>query len=247
MRTLAVLGCAGLLTISIVVACAGDDAKHVRNGEGGSAGRGDGGAAGLGQGAGENEPSLAGGGAGAGAASGGAGAVTSGGVPGSSGDGGMSAAALGGAGAGGGAAVVCEREVDMNYQCATVAADWAPVWNSVPGRFELDVSSLPFPIESGTVSYFVNNDDFQECGTVDVQVIGDTVYAPVTIANINLTPTDVRISTFALMDVCGNRRDFDPRGAPACNDLRAEVGFGTSALACSTRLDGTCPEVCLGE
>ena len=172
--------------------------------------------------------------------------MTSGGVAGSSGDGGMSTA-LGGAGAGGGGgggAVVCEREVDTNYQCTDVEANWAPAWNSLQSRFELDVSSLPFPIASGTVSYFVNNADFQECGTVDVQVSGDTVYAPVTIANVKLTPVGARISTFALMDVCGNRRDFDPRGAPACHDLRGEVGFGTTALACSTRLDGTCPEVC---
>ena len=126
-----------------------------------------------------------------------------------------------------------------------VEADWAPVWVSVPGRFEFDVSSLPFPIASGTVSYFVNNADFQECGTVDVQVSGDEVYAPITITNVKLTPTDVRISTFALVDVCGNRHDFDPRGAPACHDLRGEVGFGTTALACSTRLDGMCPEACV--
>ena len=165
-----------------------------------------------------------------------------GGVPGSSGDGGTTAAP-GGAGAGGAAA--CERTVDTNYQCTQVEADWAPVWVSVPGRFEFDMSSLPFPIASGTVSYFVNNDDFQECGTVDVQVSGDTVYAPVTIQNLSLTPTDVRVSTFAFVDVCGNRHDFDPRGAPECHDLRGEVGFGTSALACSTLRPSTCPEACV--
>lgn len=133
----------------------------------------------------------------------------------------------------------------MNYACTEVQANWAPAWNSLQSRFELDVSSLPFPIASGTVSYFVNNADFQECGTVDVQVSGDAVYAPVTIQNVKLSPTDAKISMFTLIDVCGNHRDFDPRGAPACNDLRASVGFGTTALACNTRLDGTCPAACI--
>lgn len=91
-------------------------------------------------------------------------------------------------------------------------AAWAPVWNTLQARFELNVSSLPFPIASGTVSYFVNNADFQECGTVDVQVSGGMVFAPVTINNLSLVPTNVRISTFSLMDVCGNRRDFCSAG-----------------------------------
>lgn len=143
-----------------------------------------------------------------------------------------------------GGTVQCDR-VDTNYTCAQVEADWAPVWNTLPGRFELDVSSLPFPIESGTVSYFVNNADFQECGTVDVQVSGNKVYAPVTIENLNLVPTNVRLSTFSLVDVCGNHRDFDPRGVPNCSDLRGSGNFGSWVLACNTRAAATCPEACI--
>ena len=140
--------------------------------------------------------------------------------------------------------VQCDR-VDTNYTCAQVEADWAPVWNTLPGRFELNVSSLPFPIASGTVSYFVNNDDFTECGTVEVQVSGDMVYAPITIANVKLVPTDIRLSTFSLVDVCGNHRDFDPRGVPNCSDLRGSGNFGSWALACNTRAAATCPEACI--
>ncbi|HEX2874367.1 MAG TPA: hypothetical protein VHP33_24100 [Polyangiaceae bacterium] len=247
MRTFAALGLVGVVVASIVVACAGDDAKHVRDGDGGGAGRGDGGVAGLGQGAGENEPTL--GGAGAGAAGGGAGAATSGGAggaTGTSGEGGMGAAAPGSDGGAGGA-IACEREVDQNYTCAQVEADWAPVWNTLQSRFEFDVSSLPFPIANGTVSYFVNNADFTECGTVDVTVSGSMVYAPVTITNVKLSPTDVRVSMFSLNDVCGNHRDFDPRGVPNCNDLRGSGNFGSWALTCSTRFDATCPEVCVNQ
>jgi hypothetical protein len=244
MRTFAALGLAGMVVTSIVVACAGDDAKHVRNGEGGGAGQAEGGAAGLGQGAGVS------GGAGGIAATGGAGAAASdgglGGVLEVGGNGGAAASAPVDGGAGGMSPIQCDR-VDTNYTCAQVEADWAPVWNTVPGRFELDVSSLPFPIESGTVSYFVNNADFQECGTVDVQVSGDTVYAPITIANVKLVPTNIRLTTFSLVDACGNRRDFDPRGAPNCSDLRGSGNFGSWVLACNTGVAGICPEVCLGE
>lgn len=248
MRTFALLGCVGMVVTSIVVACAGDDAKHVRNGDGGGAGRGEGGAAGVGHGGGEANPTQ--GGAGAGAVTGGAGAVTGGGGAGGahepSGEGGTGAPAPGSDGGSGGA-ITCEREVDQNYACTEVETAWAPVWNSLQARFELDVTSLPFPIASGTLSYFVNNADFQECGTVDVQVNGNLVYAPITITNVKLSPTNARITTFSLIDVCGNHRDFDPRGVPNCNDLRGSGNFENWALTCNTRAAAICPEVCLGE
>jgi len=242
MRSFAALGCAGLVVVSIVVACAGDDAKHVRAGDGGGAGRDEGGAAGLGHGGGKGDPMLGGAGATTGGARVGGGGM--GGVPEISGEGGTGAPAPGSDGGAGGA-VACEREVDQNYTCVEVEADWAPVWNTLQRRFELNVSSLPFPIARGTVSYFVNNADFQECGAVEVQVTGDFVYAPVTINNVGLTPTNARISTFSLVDVCGNHRDFAPQGAPQCNDLRGDGFSGSWPLTCNTRSDANCPAACI--
>jgi len=131
---------------------------------------------------------------------------------------------------------------NFTYQCGEVETLWAPQWSNTLDRFELDVSNLPFPIASGTVSYFYADADFAPCGTVDVQVSGDTVTASP--GNL-FSPVSVRISTFALVDVCGNHHDFDPTGAPACNDLRGSgTGFGSYALACSSRFDSSCPEVC---
>ncbi len=131
---------------------------------------------------------------------------------------------------------------NFTYQCGEVETLWAPQWSNTLDRFELDVSNLPFPIASGTVSYFYADADFAPCGTVNVQVSGDTVTASP--GNL-FSPVSVRISTFALVDVCGNHHDFDPTGVPDCNDLRASgTGFGSYTLACSSRPDSSCPQVC---
>jgi hypothetical protein len=248
MRKLAALACVGMVTVSIAVACAGDDrVKHLS--DGGSAGVGDGGQGGVdgvGQGGGSSNPAEGGGGT---AALGGAGrgGVGQGGVPEVNGNGGTGAPSPldegGMSGGGGSPAVDCPAQTgNFTYQCGEVETLWAPQWSNTLDRFELDVSNLPFPIASGTVSFFYSNADTQLCDTVDVDVSGDIVSAP---AGNVFSPIAVRITTFSLVDVCGNHHDFDPTGAPACNDLRGSgSGFGDYTLTCSTRLDAICPEAC---
>jgi len=245
MRNLAVFACLGLLVVSVAVACSGDDrVKHLS--DGGSGGLGDGGlggADGVGHGGGSSNPAAGSGGAPQLAAGG------LGGAPEVSGNGGTGAPSpvedggTSGVG-GGGAAVDCPAQRgDFTYQCGEVEALWSPAWSNALGRFELDVSNLPFAIESGTVSFFIATADFQECGTVPVVVSGNTVSAAP--AGNLFSPVNVRITNFALVDVCGNHHDYDPAGAPNCNDIRGSGnGFADYALTCNARVAATCPELC---
>jgi hypothetical protein len=242
MRKLAAFGCVGLLVVSVAVACSGDE--HVRHlSDGGTAGLGGGGEGGVGapgHGGGSSNPAAGSGGAGSGL----------GGVPEVNGNGGTGAPSPveeGGTpsgGGGGGPALDCPAETgNFTHQCGEVETLWAPQWDNTVQRFELDVSNLPFPIATGTVSFFYANADFQQCGTVDVTVSGDTVTAAP--LDIQFAPSNVRISTFSFVDVCGNHHDYDPTGAPDCNDIRGSgTGFGSYALACNTRPDINCPEAC---
>jgi len=243
MRTLAVMGCMAMLVVSVAVACSGDEVKKVRGDDGGAAGLGAGGvdaSAGVHQGGGRADPVGGGGGV---PVSGGAG----GGVNVAGGVGGTSEV-TGGAGAAGGlggaSALDCPAEAGkFTHQCADAVTTWAPIWNGTVRRFELQLGELPFPLASGTISYFVSFADGEECGTVPIQVTANGIVAPV---DIPFNPIMARISTFTFLDVCGNTHEYDAAGAPACNDIRGSgTGFGNMTLACNTRLDAICPEACV--
>jgi hypothetical protein len=247
MRMLAAIACLGMLVVSVAVACGSDDGvKHLS--DGGSAGVGDGGlggADGVGQGGGSSNPAAGGGGA---PQLGGDGLGGAPEVNGNGGTGAPSPLEEGGTfsvGGGGSPAVDCPAQrQDSFHPCGEVQAGWAPLWNDSLGRFELDVSTLPFAIASGTISYFYSNADFQSCGTAAVDVSGAIVSAAPT--NLQFSPIAMRITTFSLVDVCGNHRDYSAGGVESsCTDLRATGdGFGNEALACSSRVDTNCPEAC---
>lgn len=247
MRNLALVASLSMLVAGVAVACAGDDrVKHLS--AGGSAGVGDsdaGGVDGVGQGGGSSNPAAGGGGGALHLSGGGLGGAPE--VNGNGGTGAPSPVEEGGTpgvGGGGAPAVDCPAQRgDFTYQCGEVEALWAPTWSNTRGRFELDVSNLPFQVESGTVSFFIATADFQECGTVPVVVTGNTVSAAP--AGNVFSPVNVRITNFALLDVCGNHHDYDPTGAPNCNDIRGSGnGFADYALTCNARVAATCPEVC---
>ena len=101
------------------------------------------------------------------------------------------------------------------------------------------LDDLSLPIASGTLSYFYSNADFQECGTANVTGVGKTAVASVAM---QFSPTNVRVTAFELIDVCGNRYEFDQTGV-ACNELQAADSFGTWDLACQPA-PGICPEGC---
>jgi hypothetical protein len=240
MRQFGVVCCVLLVGFSAAAACSGDEkAKHVISAAG-SAGAGLGGD-GISQGAGTGQPAGAGGALvePAGGAGGAAPVATAG--AGMSAGGAEPMTPAGGAGGAGGApAIDCPAEMgNFTHNCGEVAALWSPVWNDTLHRFELDVSSLPFPIASGTVSYFYDA-EASSCGTVAVQVSGDIVSA---------SPEDqapalgVRISTFSLVDVCGNHHDYDPIGN-VCSELKGSGNASVWPLVCNVRA-GACPEVCM--
>ena len=249
MRTLAAMGCMGMLVVSIAVACSGDEAKKVRGDDAGAAGLGAAGvdaSGGVHQGGGRADP-IGGsegvpvlGGAGAGGATG-AGAAA--GLGGAGGVLEMNGGAGAAGGLGGAPASDCPAQTgNFTHQCADAVTTWAPAWNGSQARFELQLGALPFPLASGTISYFYNNADTQQCGTVPIQVNANGITAPV---SVQFSPIAVRITTFTFTDVCGNTHTYDAAGAPACNDIRGSgTGFNTFALACNTRLDANCPEAC---
>lgn len=248
MRNLAAFACLGMLVVSVAVACAGDDrVKHLS--DGGAGGLGDGGLGGfdgVGQGGGSSNPAAGGGGAPslAGGGLGGAPEVNPNGGTGAPSpveEGGTSSVA--GGGGGGSPAVDCPAQTGkFTHQCADAVTTWAPIWNNSLDRFELLHGALPFPLASGTISFFYNNADSQQCDTVPIQVTANGIVAPVTLQFI---PIAVRITTFTFTDVCGNTHEYDAAGVPACNDIRGSgTGFGSYVLACNTRLDSNCPEAC---
>jgi hypothetical protein len=153
--------------------------------------------------------------------------------------GGAGGVAEGGAGGAGG--VDCPLLPGaFSYSCGEVSELWAPVYGTADKTFHLDVSSLPFPIASGTVSYFFNVDAAESCGIAPVVVAGDDVSA---VVDTSMNETAVRIVDFTLTDVCGSTHRYDPIGAPQCNDLQGSGPAGTWDLECAIRF-GACPDLC---
>jgi len=242
-----------VLAFGFAAACGSDDSVK-RVGEPGGAG-GEPGAAGAGPVslAGGSSNPMAGQGSGAQPAAGQGGAGPSENTAGAAGlaAAGQSAAGAGGeltlpqagaAGAGGSSGLSCPNEIGtFSYQCAEVAEFWSPVWNPEEARFELDPSNLPFPIASGTATYFYSGVDGQFCGNVQVVVEGNLVTVPVAPGP---APVSVRLTNFKLVDVCGDAINYDAVGAPACFDLRSTVSDGPTPLDCNSTLTATCPAAC---
>jgi hypothetical protein len=232
---------AAFLSFGMFAACAGDDeVKHARDTDAGAGGleAGTGGDVGAG---GSSSPAAGEGGT-AVAAAGEGGATMSG----SAGDGGV---ALAGGGVGGsaeagagGASLDCpEQPGSFTYSCADIVGQWSPVYDKLGTRFVLDVSSLEFPIVSGSLSFQISFADGTQCGTVNVTRSGGNAVAAVAQ---EFTPTTERITDFDLVDACGSHHVFDEAGAPNCYEISGSDSFQTQALTCSGTVTNTCPAAC---
>lgn len=244
MTKLGVLCSAALLTVGVVVSCAGDEqAKKAQDEEAGAAGMSasagagataDSGGSASEPGEGGQPPSVEGGAGG------------SGGVPvAQGGAGGMSSSE---GGAAGGPTYDCPAQPGtFSYGCALVAANpnqqldnWSPTFDPETNTFSLDVSSLPFPIVSGTISSIFYTTDAESCGGSPITAGDGTV--SVNIGGLGgPAVTAIAITDFQLVDVCGQHHDYDPVGV-ACWRLtgNAEAGF---QMACEGAGD-PCPAEC---
>ncbi len=171
------------------------------------------------------------------AAAGSAGALTAGGA----GSGAGSGAGGSAGGASGGAGGACPAQTTtFNYDCAEVESKWKPKWDDAKGEIQFDVSSLPFPIKSGTLFFF-----YQErgvgCALLQAHGTGTLAVVPV---GVPFAPSALRVAEFHFVDTCGNHHDYDPGTPAACNDLRGTGKGGVWPLACNTRQDAKCPETC---
>jgi hypothetical protein len=245
MKKLGVVCSAAILVAAAVVSCAGDDkAKSDRDADAGAGGGGAGDVTGAG---GSNQPTAGEGGAGF-ATAGNAGAPASSGdagagQAGAGGEGGEGGVAMGAAGGeGGGPTLDCPAQPgNFPNSCAIIVADWTPTFDSASGDFVLHLDSLPFPIASGTLSYFYNQGDAQQCGTADVVGVGTTAVANV---QLQFAPSVARISAIDLVDVCGSHYVFDQIGLPPCNEINGTGEPGTWAMTCDSFFSSTCPQVC---
>jgi hypothetical protein len=242
MKKLGAVCSAAILVAAAVVSCAGDDkSKSDRDADAGAGGGGAGDVTGAG---GSSQPTAGEGGAGI-ATAGNAGAPASAGdagagQAGAGGEGGVATGATGGEG--GGPTLDCPAQPgNFPSSCAIIVADWTPTFDSASGDFVLHLDSLPFPIATGTLSYFYNQGDAQQCGTADVVGVGTTAVANV---QLEFAPSVARISAIDLVDVCGSHYVFDPIGLPPCNEINGTGEPGTWAMTCDSFFSSACPQVC---
>ncbi len=116
---------------------------------------------------------------------------------------------------------------------------WSPTFDFGTATFHLNVSSLPFPIKSGSISYIYKSGDAQYCGSVAVVVVGNDLTAQIPKPQLNIY--EATIVDFNLTDVCEQQQDYDPVGV-ACWQLVANSESG-SELVC-TDVGGSCPAPC---
>lgn len=242
MRPSSLLLCAGLITLGAFAACGSDDGtKKNQDGEAG-AGAADSGSGGDVNSAGSNSPAGGEGGVPGAAGQGGSAPVAMGGEGGAI-EGGTGGVPVGGEGGMGGVPLNCPAQpTTVQHSCGEITELFGPSLDLETGELSLNIASLEYPIVSGSITYFDQNGDDIVCATsTDVSGEGNDVTAQLVL---RAGATYVRISAVDLVDGCGDRHVFDPNGVPACNELIASGGNGSTSLNCATSFPSTCPAAC---
>lgn len=231
-----------------IASCGGDDkARRVAASDAGAAGA----EAGTGpahSGGGSGLPTPEQGGAGSGNTESGGAPNAGGSSGGTSGGGGAAGAAgLGGnggkseTGAGGAPAIVCQPQV-FKSTCVEVSANWSPTYTTADRKLHFDLSDLPFPIESGSMTLQFTGIDSQDCAILPIAINGNELTVTVG-SRVVPAPVSIDVFTFTLTDVCGSTYVYEPFGN-VCNDLHGEGQPGTWTLKCKTDRGGACPGQC---
>jgi hypothetical protein len=182
-------------------------------------------------------------------ASGNAGNELTGGDASSGGSGGSSSGGAVHAGTGGepnGDAGAAGSDLECPAQPATVQLPcpdfsllWSPSYVLESNQWLFDASTLEFPLQSGSLTFFntYSSSDFPLCGVVSLEASGDQLVATLTADTHYLVAS--HIARFEVTDLCGNRYEYAPMGL-ACGAIEASEAsawLGSCVKACPGACD----------